>query len=156
MKPEYNLQQIAGSYNAGRQFDISPGKGVPKPAGFGDKQRKAQGTRVFLYDNKGILLFIFDSKNLAFTTLRIGHKRLDDLLAHVDNTIGLPYAQVSQQEIGLKQGPTMTLEQVQEMVERNSILNPIISNNKGKKKTEAMKLYQANKQGTPIYVYDKD
>jgi len=91
LKPEYNLQQIAGSYNAGRQFDISPGKGVPKPAGFGDKQRKAQGSRVFLYDNKGILLFIFDSKNRAYTTLKIGNLRLYALLAHVDNTIGLSY-----------------------------------------------------------------
>ena len=53
--------------------------------------------------------------------------------------------------------PSMTLEQVSELVDRYLLINPTTHLNKGKKRTEAHKLEQAilkGKMRSPIYVYD--
>lgn len=53
------------------------------------------------------------------------------------------------------QVPTMTIDQVEDMVERDRITNPSINpNRKGTTRTEASKLEQAKKMGTAIDVYD--
>ena len=124
------------------------------PAGFGDRMRKAQGTRVYLYDYNGTLLCIFDSMEQAAKCLDISTVKVNGLLTDNNpNRSQLLFGSIALIDNSNNQKPTMTFEQVTELVLRYRTRTPAHFN-KGRKMTEAQNLAQAINRGTPIDVYD--
>ena len=138
LNPEYNHAPIAGS-TAGVQHKEGHGKG-PKPADFGDRMRKAKGTPVYLYDFNDILLCIFDSMTQASKYRDISRDKVNNLLTDNNpNRSQLGVGYITLIANASNQMPTMTLEQVTELVLRDRLNNPNQHPNKGKKMTEAQR-----------------
>jgi len=153
LNPVYNLAKVAGS-TAGVQHKEGHGKG-PKPADFGETMRKALGTPLYLYDNNDTLLFIFDGKLMASKYLDINRGTVTRLLTPNTTSNPLAFGYISMVAIANNQKPTMTLEQVTELVLRDRLINPS-PRHKGKKRTEAQNLAKSKQLGTPLNVYDVD